>query len=114
MNLRCLQARLNELDSLNGKEVAVLVEVTPFNRDNGTLRGKRTVWGGRGPLRTGLYMATLVATWYDPVLRDSYQRLCAAGMPKKVTLIACLRKLLVNLNSLVKHRRTLSHLGHNP
>lgn len=100
-----LIARLPELGSINGKEVAALVGVAPFNRDSGTLRGKRTVWGGRGPLRTALYMATLSATRHNPVLRDFYQRLCAAGKPKKVALTACLRKLLVILNSMIKHRR---------
>ncbi len=101
-----LIARLPELGSLNSKQAAALVGVAPFNRDSGTLRGKRTVWGGRGDLRTALYMATLVATRYNPVIRDFYQRLCAAGKPKKVALIACMRKLLVILNSIVKHGQT--------
>jgi len=108
-----LIARLPELGSLNRKEVAALVGVAPFNRDSGTLRGKRTVWGGRGPLRTALYMATLVATRYNPVLRDFYHRLCAAGKPKKVALTACLRKLLVILNSMLKHRRSWNPAGQN-
>lgn len=101
-----LIARLPELGSLNSRQAAALVGVAPFNRDSGTLRGKRTVWGGRGDLRTALYMATLVATRYNPVIRDFYQRLCAAGKPKKVALIACMRKLLVILNSMVKHGQT--------
>ena len=100
-----LIARLPELGSLNRKEIAALVGVAPFNRDSGALRGKRKVWGGREPLRTALYMAALVATRYNPVLRDFYQRLCAAGKPKKVALTACIRKLLVILNSMIKHRR---------
>ena len=100
-----LIARLPELGSLNRKEIAALVGVAPFNRDSGALRGKRKVWGGREPLRTALYMAALVATQYNPVLRDFYQRLCAAGKPKKVALTACIRKLLVMLNSMIKHRR---------
>ena len=107
-------ARLPELGSVNGKEVAALVGVAPFNRDSGTLRGKRTVWGGRGPLRTALYMATLVAVRHNPVLRDFYQRLCAAGKPKKVALTACLRKLLVILNSMLKHRRPWAPVAQNP
>ena len=106
-----LIARLPELGGLNRKEVAALVGVAPFNRDGGTLRGKRTVRGGRGPLRKALYMATLVATRYNPVLRNFYQRLCAAGKPKKVALTACLRKLLVILNSMFKHRRTWTPVG---
>ena len=100
-----LIARLPELGNLNSKQVAALVGVAPFNRDSGTLRGKRTVWGGRGALRTTLYMATLVATRHNPVLRVFYQRLCTAGKPKKVALIACMRKLLVILNSMIKHHR---------
>ena len=106
-----LIARLLELGSLNRKEVAALVGVAPFNRDSGTLRGKRTVWGGRGPLRTALYMATLSASQHNPVLREFYQRLCAAGKPKKVALTACLRKLLVILNSMVKHHRSWNPMG---
>ena len=106
-----LIARLPELGSLNRKEVAALVGVAPFNRDSGTLRGKRTVRGGRGPLRKALYMVTLVATRYNPVLRNFYQRLCAAGKPKEVALTACLRKLLVILNSMFKHRRTWTPVG---
>ena len=94
-------------------KAAALVGVAPFNRDSGTFRGKRTVWGGRGDLRTALYMATLVATRYNPVIRDFYQRLCAAGKPKKVALIACMRKLLVILNSMVKHGQTWNPAAQN-
>lgn len=108
-----LIARLPELGSLNRQEVAALVGVAPFNRDSGTFRGKRKVWGGRGPLRTALYMAALVATRYNPILREFYQRLCAAGKPKKVALTACLRKLLVILNSMIKHRRPWNPVGQN-
>lgn len=108
-----LIARLPELGSLNCKQVAALVGVAPFNRDSGTLRGKRTVWGGRGALRTALYMAALVATRHNPVLRAFYQRLCNAGKPKKVALIACMRKLLTILNSMIKHHRTWNPVGQN-
>lgn len=108
-----LIARLPELGSLNCKQVAALVGVAPFNRDSGTLRGKRTVWGGRGAVRTALYMATLVATRHNPVLRALYQRLCDAGKPKKVALIACMRKLLIILNSMIKHHRTWNPVGQN-
>ena len=101
-----LIARLPELGSLNCKQVAALVGVAPFNRDSGAFRGKRKVWGGRGALRTALYMATLVATRCNSVLQAFYQRLCAAGKPKKVALIACMRKMLVILNSMIKHHRT--------
>ncbi len=98
-----LVADLPELGTLNRREIAALVGVAPFNRDSGTLRGKRTVWGGRGQVRAVLYMATLVATCHNPVIRSFYQRLCAAGKPKKVALTACMRKLLVILNSMIKH-----------
>jgi len=108
-----LIARLPELGSLNCKQVAALVGVAPFNRDSGTLRGKRAVWGGRGALRTALYMATLVATRHNPVLRAFYQRLCDAGKPKKVALIACMRKLLIILNSMIKNHRTWNPVGQN-
>lgn len=108
-----LIARLPELGSLNCKQVAALVGVAPFNRDSGTLRGKRTVWGGRGALRTALYMATLVATRHNPVLRAFYQRLCDAGKPKKVALIACMRKLLIILNSMIKHHYTWNPVVQN-
>ena len=70
----------------------------------GTLRGKRTVWGARSRVRAVLYMAALVASRYNPVIRDFYQRLLAAGKAKKVALVACMRKLLVILNAMLKHR----------
>ena len=86
---------------MNRGEIAALVGVAPFNRDSGTLRGKRTVWGGRSQVRAALYMGELVAIRYNPVIRDFYQRLCAAAKPKKVAITACMRKLLVILNSMV-------------
>ena len=100
-----LLANLPELGALSRGQIAALVGVAPFNRDSGTLRGKRTVWGGRRQVRAALYMAALVATRYNPVIKDFYQRLCSKGKPKKVALTACMRKLLVILNSMVKHGR---------
>ena len=100
-----LLSGLPELGALNRGEIAALVGVAPFNRDSGALRGKRQVWGGRSRVRAALYMATLVATRYNPVLRSFYQRLCEAGKPKKVALTACMRKLLTILNVMVKHNR---------
>ena len=97
-----LLSGLPELGALNRGEIAALVGVAPFNRDSGTFRGKRKVWGGRGQVRAALYMAALVATRCNPVLRDFYQRLCAAGKPKKVALTACMRKLLTILNVMVR------------
>ena len=83
-----LLSDLPELGTLNRGEIAALVGVAPFNRDSGTLRGKRKVWGGGSQVRAELYMVALVATRYNPVLRNFYQRLCDAGKPKKVGLIA--------------------------
>ena len=99
-----LLTELPELGTLNRRQIAALVGVAPLNRDSGTLRGKRTVWGGRAPVRAALYMATLVATRYNPIIRSFYQRLCAAGKAKKVALTACMRKLLIILNAMLKHR----------
>jgi len=97
-----LLANLPELGALSRGQIAALVGVAPFNRDSGTLRGKRTVWGGRRRVRATLYMAALVASRYNPVIKDFYQRLCSMGKPKKVALTACMRKLLVILNSMVR------------
>ena len=100
-----LLANLPELGALSRGQIAALVGVAPFNRDSGTLRGKRTVWGGRRRVRAALYMAALVASRYNPVIKDFYQKLCSTGKPKKVALTACMRKLLVILNSMVRHGR---------
>ena len=97
-----LMASLPELGQLSGRKVAALVGVAPFNRDSGTLRGRRCVWGGRGELRAVLYMATLAATRCNPVIRTFYQRLTAEGKPHKVAMTACMRKLLVILNAMVR------------
>ena len=99
-----LLAELPELGTLDRRQVAALVGVAPLNRDSGTLRGKRTVWGGRAKVRAVLYMATLVATRFNPVIRAFYQKLLAVGKPKKVALTACMRKLLTILNAMLKHR----------
>ena len=98
-----LLAYLPELGTLDRRQVAALVGVAPFSRDSGTLRGKRTVWGGRARIRAALYMGALVASRHNPVIRDFYRRLLAAGKPKKLALTACMRKLLVILNSMLKH-----------
>ncbi len=98
-----LVAYLPELGTLDRRQIAALVGVAPFNRDSGTLRGKRIVWGGRARVRAALYMGALVASRFNPVIRDFYQRLLAAGKPKKLALTACMRKLLVILNSMLKH-----------
>ena len=108
-----LLSDLPELGALNRGEIAALVGVAPFNRDSGTLRGKRKVWGGRSQVRAALYMAALVATRYNPVLRDFYQRLCTAGKPKKVALTACMRKLLTILNVMVRDNHRWNPSVHN-
>ena len=100
-----LLADLPELGTLDRKQIAALVGLAPLNRDSGTLRGRRTIWGGRARVRAVLYMAALVATRHNPVIRAFYARLLAAGKPKKVALIACMHKLLLILNAVLKHRR---------
>ena len=99
-----LLADLPELGTLNRRQIAALVGVAPLNRDSGNLRGKRTCWGGRAKVRAVLYMATLVATRHNAIIRAFYQHLCAAGKDKKVALTACMRKLLTILNAMIKHR----------
>ena len=103
-----LLAELPELGRLNRKQIAALVGVAPLNRDSGTFRGKRSTWGGRAQVRGPLYMAALVATRCNPTLRTFYARLLAAGKPKKVALTACMRKLLVTLNAMVRDNRRWS------
>jgi transposase len=101
---RTLLAELPELGSLSGGELSALVGVAPLNRDSGTSRGRRTIWGGRARVREALYMAALVATRYNPTIKSFYERLLKAGKPKKVALVACMRKLLVILNALMRDR----------
>jgi len=97
-----LLARLPELGELNRREIAALVGVAPFNRDSGRMCGRRAIYGGRKPVRHGLYMAALVAAHHNPFLRDFYLRLRAAGKPAKLALTATMRKLLIALNSALK------------
>jgi len=104
VSARTLLLDLPELGTLSRQRIAALAGVAPFNRDSGTLRGHRTIWGGRAPLRATLYMATLVAVRHNPVLQAFYERLLAAGKAKKVALTACMRKLLTVLNAMVKHQ----------
>jgi transposase len=106
---RTLLAELPELGTLDRKQIAALVGVAPFNRDSGSLKGRRSIWGGRAPVRGALYMATLVATRRNPVIRDFYNRLIAKGKLFKVALVACMRKLLTILNSMIKHKTRWSN-----
>jgi len=100
-----LLASLPELGRLDRKAIAALVGVAPLNRDSGTLRGRRRVWGGRAAVRAVLYMGTLVAVRHTPVLRAFYQRLRAGGKLPKVALTACMRTLLTILNAMLKHQQ---------
>jgi len=97
-----LLAQMPELGRLNRREVAALSGVAPFNRDSGKLRAKRAIYGGRRPVRHGVYMAALVAARHNPILRNFYLRLRAGGKPAKVALTATMRKLLIVLNSTLK------------
>lgn len=97
-----LLADLPELGQLNRQKIAALVGVAPFNHDSGKRRGKRRIFGGRASVRSVLYMATLSAINHNPVIKSFYQRLLAKGKIKKVALTACMRKLLVILNTMVK------------
>jgi len=97
-----LIADLPELGQLRRQHISALVGLAPFNCDSGQFRGQRHIWGGRAKVRAALYMATLVATRFNPTIRETYGRLLAAGKPKKVALVACMRKLLTILNAMVR------------
>lgn len=102
---RTLLAELPELGSLSPRELSALVGVAPLNRDSGTFRGRRGVWGGRARVREALYMATLIASRFNPAVKAFYERLTASGKPKKVVaLVACMRKLLTILNAMMRDR----------
>ena len=98
-----LLAELPELGTLDRRRIATLVGVAPLNADSGAHKGKRMIWGGRAQVRSALYMATMAATRHNPVIRGFYQRLLAASKPKKVALVACMRKLLTILNAMLRH-----------
>jgi transposase len=102
---RTLLAELPELGRLSRREIAKLVGVAPLSRDSGTLRGRRFVQGGRASVRAVLYMAALVATKRNAVIRAFYRRLLAVGKPKKLALVACMRKLLTILNTIARTRQ---------
>lgn len=100
-----LIAELPELGQLSHKAIAALIGVAPLNRDSGTMRGKRSIWGGRAAVRSVLYMGALVASQHNPVINALYKRLLARGKPKKVALVACMRKLLVMLNAMLRDKQ---------
>ena len=98
-------AELPELGSVSTREIAALAGLAPYNRDSGTLRGKRTIWGGRAPVRRALYMATLTAIRFNQQIKIFYERLCNAGKAKKVAIVACMHKLLIVMNAMVKNNQ---------
>ena len=100
-----LIAEVPELGVLSRREISALIGVAPFNRDSGQMRGKRTIFGGRANVRQVLYMATLAAIRFNQVIQRFYERLVAAGKPKKVAIVACMRKLLTILNAMVKSQK---------
>jgi len=101
---RTLLGELPELGRLTHKQIAALVGVAPLNRDSGSLRGRRIIWGGRAVVRGVLYMSAVVAARRNPIIKAFYQRLRTAGKAPKVALVACRRKLVTILNAMVKHR----------
>ena len=101
----CIMACLPELGSCSNRQIAALVGVAPFNADSGAKRGQRFIRGGRSRVRKALYMAALVALRYNPVLSAYYTRLVAVGKRKKVALVACMRKLIVILNTMLRHQQ---------
>lgn len=99
---RTLLAELPELGQLTNAQIAKLVGVAPLNRDSGRYRGRRRIWGGRASVRSALYMAAFSASRWNPIIRTYYERLRGAGKAHKVALVACMRKLLITLNSMVR------------
>lgn len=113
MTAAALVAEVPELGTLSRREISALVGVAPVNRDSGTMRGRRTIFGGRAGVRTSLYMAALVATRFNPVIKAFYTRLVAAGKAKKVALVACMRKLLTILNAMLRKNEEWDESYHN-
>jgi transposase len=104
-----LLAELPELGAMNRGQAAKLVGLAPINRDSGTLRGKRLIGGGRTQVRRSLYMATIVATQHNHLIRRHYQQLLARGKAKMTALVACMRKLLLILNAMIKNNSPWRH-----
>lgn len=113
MTVAALLAEVPELGRLSRREISALVGVAPVNRDSGTMRGRRTIFGGRAGVRTALYMSALVATRFNPVIKEFYTRLVAAGKPKKVALVACMRKLLTILNAMLRKNEEWNESYHH-
>ena len=100
-----LIAHLPELGKCTEREISALVGVAPFNRDSGVFRGKRTTWGGRAVVRSGLYMAALVASRCNAQIKKYYRGLIARGKAKKVALVACMRKMIIIMNAMIKNNQ---------
>jgi transposase len=109
---RTLIVDLPQIGSLGRRAVALLVGVAPINKDSGTLRGRRMIQGGRAGVRTALYMAALVASRHNPSLKAFYHRLLAAGKPKKLALVAVMRKLITILNAIARDRQPWRQPAH--
>ena len=104
-----LISSLPELGTISHKSISYLVGVAPLNRDSGKFRGKRKIWGGRAKIRCVLYMATLVAVRFNPVIKAFYERLVNKGKLKKIALTACIHKLLIILNAMMKNNSFWRH-----
>ena len=103
INSRMFMACLPELGQLNRQKLSALVGVAPLNRDSGTFKGRRRIWGGRAQVRQALYMAATTAKRCNPIIRGLYERLIARGKPHKVAIVACMRKMLIILNSMARN-----------
>ena len=113
MTAAALLAEVPELGNLSRREISALIGVAPVNRDSGTMRGRRTIFGGRAVARAALYMAALVATRFNPVIKAFYMRLLAVGKAKKVVLVACMRKLLTILNAMLRKNEEWNESYHH-
>ena len=102
-----------ELGQLNRKKIACLIGVAPLNRDSGRFKGRRMIWGGRAAVRSALYMSTLAVIRFNPIIRQFYQRLRNAGKCFKVAIVACMRKLLIILNAMVRNQTTWRYCKFN-
>ncbi|WP_258143037.1 IS110 family transposase [Escherichia coli] len=113
ITVAALLAEVPELGRLSRREISALIGVAPVNRDSGTMRGRRTIFGGRAGARAALYMAALAATRFNPVIKAFYMRQLAAGKAKKVALVACMRKLLTILNAMLRKNEEWNESYHH-
>ncbi len=98
-----------ELGQLDRKAIAMLIGLAPLNRDSGKFKGSRRIWGGRSEIRSALYMAAMTATKHNPIIREFYQRLTVTGKCHKIAITACMRKLLIILNAMVRDQKKWQH-----